>query len=130
MAFNANNFVNSSNVPPLYRLVNQITSTSVSGLPQSATTIAQQTAQTIASTGASLTSIQQQTASMLDGLLSYGSPDFFAGSGLAPAKASAADISSMRVNGGSSKTYFTTSNPNIKVDQKIKSNQAVVISVL
>lgn len=130
MAFNANNFVNQSNVPPLYRLVNHITTTSVSGLPQGATTIAQATAESIVATGASIDSIKHQTTSMLDGVLSYGSPDFFAGSGLAPSKASAADISSMRVNGGSTKAYFTTSNPNIKVDSKVKNNQAIVISVL
>lgn len=130
MAFNANTFVNQSNVPPLYRLINNITSQSVSGFSQSATTIAQQTAESLTIAGSSHAAAQYGTTSILDGLLAYGSPDFFAGSGMAPSKAAAADIGRSRVAGGSTKAYFTSSNPNIKVDSKIESGQMLVVSVL
>jgi hypothetical protein len=130
MAFNANSFINQSNVPPLYRLINGITTQSVSGFSQSATTIAQQTAETLTTSGSSLAAAQSTTASTLDGLLSYGSPDFFGGSGLAPSKAAAADIGRARVAGSATKTYFSTSNPNIKVDKAAIAGQALVVSVL
>lgn len=130
MAFNANTFVNPSNVPPLYRLINNITSQSVSGFSQSATTIVQQTAETLTSSGSSLAAAQHGSTSLLDGLMSYGSPDFFGGSGLAPSKAAAADITRMRVSGSSTKAYFTSSNPNIKIDTKRRQENVLVVSIL
>lgn len=130
MAFHANSFLNQSNVPPLLRLINGVTSQSVSGFSQAATTIAQRSAENLTTQGASISAAQSGTAALLDGLLSYGSPDFFAASGLAPSKAAAADVSKVRIPAINSKTYFATSNPNIKVDQKTRDGQAIVVSIL
>lgn len=123
MAFNVSNFVKSTSKTITNRVVDNATTTAISGAPRNAQLIARTTAQTLFNIGASFDSVEAFSTQKTDTIVSGASDGFFAMAGKSPSRVSASQLSALRrTSADSTKTYINHINPQTKVANS-KSNQ-------
>lgn len=131
MAFSADKFVKNTAKSAAEKIVTDVVSKTVSGLPMSSKLIASSTAQSLFNVGASYESIQALSAQKTDAIISGASNDFFALAGKAVGRVAGANISKLRRSGNEDINQFLDKiNPATKIKNSKKSNTPEIISVL
>ena len=123
MAFNVSNFVKSTSKSISNRILDNATTTAISGASRNAQLIAKTTAQSLFNIGASFDSVEAFSTQKTDSILSGASNEYFAMAGKSPSRIAANKLSSLRRTGSeSAKVYVESINPQTKV-ANAKSNQ-------
>lgn len=123
MAFNVSNFVKSTSKSISNRILDNATTTAISGASRNAQLIAKTTAQSLFNIGASFDSVEAFSTQKTDSILSGASNEYFAMAGKSPSRIAANKLSSLRRTGSeSARVYVESINPQTKV-ANAKSNQ-------
>ena len=123
MAFNASNFVKSASKSIGGRVVDNATTTAISGAPRNAQLIARTTAQTLFNIGASFDSVEAFSTQKTDTIVSGASGDYFAIAGKSPSRVVESNLSSLRRTSlESPQVYMRQINPQTKI-ANARSNQ-------
>jgi hypothetical protein len=123
VAFNVSNFVKSTSKSISNRILDNATTTAISGASRNAQLIAKTTAQSLFNIGASFDSVEAFSTQKTDSILSGASNEYFAMAGKSPSRIAANKLSSLRRTGSeSAKVYVESINPQTKV-ANAKSNQ-------
>lgn len=131
MAFSADKFVKNTAKSAAEKIVSDVVSKTVSGLPMSSKLIASSTAESLFNIGASYESIQALSAQKTDAIISGAANDFFALAGKAVGRVAGANISKLRRSGNEDINQFLDKiNPATKIKNSKKSNTPEIISVL
>lgn len=126
MAFNVSNFVKSTAKSITGRIVDNATTTAISGGARNAQLIAKNTAQTLFNIGASFDSVEAFSTQKTDTILSGSSDEYFAIAGKSPSRVAATGLPALRRTGNeSSQVYMNDINPQTKV-ANAKSNQEFI----
>jgi len=123
VAFNVSNFVKSTSKSISNRILDNATTTAISGASRNAQLIAKTTAQSLFNIGASFDSVEAFSTQKTDSILSGASNEYFAMAGKSPSRIAANKLSSLRRTGSeSARVYVESINPQTKV-ANAKSNQ-------
>lgn len=122
MAFNVGKFVKSAAKSVGSRMLEDVITAASSKLPLNTVLAARSTATSLFNVGASYESISAFSTQKTDALIRDGAETYFALAGKDPARASSADVESLRRNGINSDTnYFLNEvNPSTKIKMKKK----------
>ena len=126
MAFNVGNFIKSNAKTIVNRIVDNATTTAISGGARNAQLIAKTTAQSLFNIGASFDSIEAFATQKTDTILSGSSDEYFALAGKSPSRVASSSLSSLRrTNSESTQVYMADTNPETKI-ANAKSNQKFI----
>jgi hypothetical protein len=126
MAFNVSNFVKSTSKSFTGRVVDNATTTAISGGARNAQLIAKNTAQSLFNIGASFDSVEAFSTQKTDTILSGSSDEYFAIAGKSPSRVAAGGLPALRRTGNeSAQSYMNDANPQTKV-ANAKSNQEFI----
>ena len=126
MAFNVENFIKSTAKTIIGRIIDNATTTAISGGSRNAQLIAKTTAQSLFNIGASFDSVEAYSTQKTDTILSGASDEYFAMAGKSPSRVAANKLSSLRrIGTESTNIYLNNINPQTKV-ANAKSKQEFV----
>jgi len=131
MAFNAGKYIKNTAKSSVERMVNNVVSDIVSGLPGSTTLITSSTAQTLFNIGASFDSVSAFASSRTDNIISGAADEFFAIAGRTVNRAAGVDLSNLRsVSRESLNVYLQQINPTTKIASKRGRDEYEILSVI
>jgi len=123
MAFNVSSFAKSTSKSIGNRVVDNATTTAISGGPRNAQLIARTTAQTLFNIGASFASVEAFSTQKTDSIVAGGANEYFALAGKSPSRIAESNLGALRrTSSESPQIYLNQINPQTKV-ANARSNQ-------
>lgn len=131
MAFNVSNFVKSTSKTLAGRVVDNATTTAISGGARNAQLIAKSTAQSLFNIGASFDSVEAFSTQKTDTILSGASNEYFAIAGKSPSRVAASGLPALRRTGTeTTNIYLNDINPQTKVANAKSSQKFMTYTVV
>lgn len=121
-------YVKSENKAAVDKIVDQVASAAISGLPTSAEQVAINTANNLVSGGVSVEAVAALSSLAVDNIVNKGSTDYFAFAARSPGRVSQTDLTRNR-NVTADRLYFSSVDP-VSKTRKSRRNEAVYESLL